>query len=188
MAENPFAILAKVANTAEPTRKSKPPRPTYKCPVHGVWKPPHPPKQDCNGCWACFGRWTHVRAEAAKLRPKGRAKGGGQSSKAKGRAGIQVVREALLAAAPWLSDGDIFLKATSQLGVDLHLSPAARRWFKYGIEVKNVESLNIWQALKQAESQAGTDPAIVFFRRAHSPLYVALSAQDFLALLPCPNV
>lgn len=204
---NPFSVLAKLTAKAKPLKlpplsegevvaaylgestpkrvaKLKKPKPAYNCLVHGRWLPPHPPKTDCVGCWAAFGQWTHAQAEAAKLRPRGTAKGGGQSSKAKGRSACQVVQAALLRAAPGLTEGDIFIKATSQLGVDLHLSPRAEAWFQYGIEVKNVESLNIWQALKQAAENAGKRPAIVFFKRAHSDLYVALLAEDFLKVLP----
>ena len=54
------------------------------------------------------------------------------------------------------------------------------------LEVKNSERLNVWEALQQAEANAKTCPALLFFKRAHSDLYVALRAEEFLKLLPCP--
>jgi hypothetical protein len=110
---------------------------------------------------------------------RGKARGRGQSSKAKGRSGVQQVAAALtehLGIAP----DEMLVKATSMGGVDLWLSPAARKKFRYAIEVKNVEALNIWAALAQAEAQANGQPAVVFFKRAKSPLYVACLASDFL--------
>ena len=98
------------------------------------------------------------------------------------------VRALLLQAAPWLEEGDIFVKATSQLGVDLHFSPRAQAWFRYAVEAKCVEALNIWAALQQAaENATEQHPPIVFFKRARTPMFVALRAEEFLKLLPsCP--
>ncbi len=118
---------------------------------------------------------------------RGRAKGRGQSSKAKGRSAVVLVRDLLLAhcqiADPKIKDDDIFVKATSQGGCDVHLSPRAANIFPFGIEVKNAESLSIWKALAQAEVNAKKKkaPAIVFFKRARSPLYIAMEAEDFLS-------
>jgi hypothetical protein len=120
--------------------------------------------------------------ESAK-RSKGHARGGGQSSKAKGRAGVVQVRDLLLRQLDGLQPGDIWVKATSQLGADLHLSPAAVRQFPAHIEVKFVEALNIWGALTQAEDGAAREKLgrfpIVFFKRSRTRLYVAMLADDF---------
>lgn len=112
---------------------------------------------------------------------RGRAKGGGQSSKAKGRLGCQAVQQLLLDWLP-LTEADVFVKAGSQGGCDLHLSDAALKVFPYAIEVKNKETLNIWSALKQAADNAEGQTPVVFFKRAHAPLFVALKADDFLRL------
>jgi hypothetical protein len=74
------------------------------------------------------------------------------------------------------------------IGVDLHLSPRAQRDFPFAIEAKNVEKLNIWDALAQAAEQAGDKTPIVFFKRANSKLYVALDADAFLRALRAPGV
>jgi len=112
---------------------------------------------------------------------KGRAKGRGQSSKAKGRNGCHTVRQLLLDWLP-LQEDDVFVKAGSQGGCDLHLSPRARAVFPYAIEVKNKESLNIWSALVQATANADGHTPVVFFKRANTPTFVALKAEDFLRL------
>jgi hypothetical protein len=112
---------------------------------------------------------------------RGRARGGGQSSKAKGRSAVALVRDYLLRTYE-LADDDIHIKATSQGGCDLHLSPHAQSWFPFAIEVKSVEALSIWGALAQAEANAKKKgaPPVLFFKRAHSPLYVAFDASSLL--------
>lgn len=118
---------------------------------------------------------------------RGRARGGGQSSKAKGRAAVQKVRQLLLDGSkigyqPNLEDDDVLVKATSMGGNDLHLSPLAQATYPFGIEVKNVEALNIWGALAQATVNAKKTnlTPLVFFTRAHAPMYVALPADVFV--------
>ena len=83
---------------------------------------------------------------------------------------------------PPLERDDILVKATSQGGCDIHLSPKAVTAFPFAIEVKNSETLNIWRALAQAtvNAQKKSLPPVLFFKRAHSPMYVALKAEDFL--------
>jgi hypothetical protein len=120
-------------------------------------------------------------AVSARSARRGRARGGGQSSKSKGREGAQMA-QALIVETLGLQPDDVLVKATSMGGVDLHLSPHAQSVLPYGVESKRVESLNVWEAMAQAEVNAtkkGVDP-VVFFSRAHSPLYVALPAKSFL--------
>lgn len=114
----------------------------------------------------------------------GKARGRGQSSKAKGRQVVIKVRD-LLRDCLGIPEQSMVVKATSMPGVDLYIDPAARALFPYAIECKGVEALNIWQAIAQADAQATevSLPAIVFFKRAKSPLYVALDASVFLSLL-----
>jgi hypothetical protein len=112
----------------------------------------------------------------------GKARGGGQSSKAKGRAAVQLVRETMLRWLP-ISPDDLFVKATSQGGTDLHIGANAQEVFPFAPEVKCEERLSIWAALEQADINAAHRRPIVFFKRARSPLYVALQATDLLRLL-----
>jgi hypothetical protein len=84
-----------------------------------------------------------------------------------------------------LPPDDMIVKATSQGGCDVHKSPLAQQYFPFSIEVKNQEALNIWASLKQAEANATESrPPVLFFTRAHAPMYVALRLDHFLDLLP----
>ena len=143
-----------------------------------------PPKETgCVSCWASFGMLMQRHVQKAGTKSVGRAKGGGRSAKAKGRSAAQVVRALILSQFPHLQPDDVLVKATSMGGVDLHLSPAAHRVFPFGIEVKNVESLNIWSALQQADANANERDGVVFFKRANTPMFVALKAEVFLLFL-----
>ena len=51
-------------------------------------------------------------------------------------------------------------------------------------QVKRTESLRIWDAIKQAETEAAaTDLPLVAFRRNRSKWYVAIEASELVALL-----
>lgn len=114
------------------------------------------------------------------------------------------LRERLLATFPALQPDDIRVTPSGTPGPDLQLSPAAQRVFPFAVESKNHEALNIWAALKQAESHSLMEscgaafvnatshdppyksvarPALVVFTRNRSKIYVALEAETFLALL-----
>jgi hypothetical protein len=108
-----------------------------------------------------------------------------RSAKAKGRRAVAELRDILLEAAPELEAGDLVVNPTSLPGEDLYLSPRARSRFPWAIEVKNVERLNVWDALSQAENhgeKSGGTPAL-FFKRNRSDFYVALKLRDFLRLV-----
>ena len=49
-------------------------------------------------------------------------------------------------------------------------------------EAKHVEKLNIWEALEQAERDAGDNIPVVVFKRNRTKDYVALSLDDFIDL------
>ena len=124
-------------------------------------------------------------AVAKASRSAGRARGGGQSSKAKGRDACLTVKALLHETFPVLAEDDVLVKATSMAGTDLHLSPRAAALFAYGIEVKNVEALNVWGALKQADINADKKglPGVLFFTRARAPMYVGVAADVFLRVV-----
>jgi hypothetical protein len=155
-----------------------------RCDQHPSYKSGRPPSGSCITCWAIYGR---RRALDDGLKSRGRAKGGGASSKAKGRAAVVLVAATLRHHLD-LPEDDVLVKATAQGGCDIHLSPAARARFPFSIEVKNDERLNVWAALRQAELNASPlAPPILFFKRAGSPQFVALSVPDFMRLL-CPDL
>ena len=68
-----------------------------------------------------------------------------------------------------LEDGDFKSTTMGEHGMDIQLSPAARKKFPFAVECKNQESLNVWKSLEQAESNCEG--------------YAALEISDFLKLL-----
>lgn len=112
-----------------------------------------------------------------------------KSCKAKGRKLCSEVVELLHQYAPDLKPGDIRVTSSGATGPDVLFSPAAQEIYHLVIEGKCQESLNIWEALKQAEGHrekcdvVRTPVPVVFFRRNRSKMYVALPADDFVWLI-----
>lgn len=107
------------------------------------------------------------------------------SCKAKGRRACADVVELLLKHAPTLQPDDIRITSSGATGEDILLSPEARKLFPWVIEVKNTETINIWQAYAQAVShlKPGVDYVpILFFRRNRSELMACMKASDFVRL------
>lgn len=105
------------------------------------------------------------------------------SRKAKGRRLQKLIAEYIskITGIPVEKDGDIESRPMGQSGRDVILRGRAKELFYFhGIECKARESLNIWQALEQAEEHGGKP--IVFFKRNRSDTYVALRAEDFFDL------
>ena len=105
------------------------------------------------------------------------------SRKAKGRRLQQKIAEYIskITNIPATKDGDIESRPMGQSGRDVILRGKAKEMFTFhGIECKARESLNIWQALAQAEEHGGKP--IVFFKRNRSEIYAALKAEDFFDL------
>jgi len=103
-----------------------------------------------------------------------------RSAKNKGQRLSKYVRDCLLKAFPALLSDDIIVTPSGVPGEDLRLSPKAREQFKYSIECKNQERLNIWKAIEQAESNCGSYQPIVIFKRNKSKTYVCLEFEHFL--------
>lgn len=104
-----------------------------------------------------------------------------QSCKAKGRRLQQDVCEALVKAAePFLETDDVRSTSMGAPGEDVLLSPLARKIYPFSIECKNVEKLNIWDAIKQAEAQNRSYKPMVAFKKNNEEIYVAIKLKDFL--------
>ena len=107
-----------------------------------------------------------------------------RSCKSKGRRLVMVLRKAVLAAFPHLHPDDIQPVPTSVGGIDLKLSPAARKCWPWSTECKNVEKLNIWAAIQQAEANAdGHAPAVVLSRNRMTQPWVAIPLDAMVNLL-----
>ena len=83
-----------------------------------------------------------------------------------------------------LVDEDIKPAIMGMSGVDILLSPAAKKMIPYDIEAKNHQNIAIWQALKQCEANSkepGRIPLLVF-RRNHSKTYAVIELDHLLRL------
>lgn len=106
------------------------------------------------------------------------------SAKAKGRRLQDEVRDAIRKAFPDLEPDDVLCAIMGQSGMDIKLSPAARKKFPYAVECKNVEKLNIWGALKQAkENTPAGQTTLLAFTRNRTDTFVALPLSDFMSLV-----
>ena len=107
-----------------------------------------------------------------------------RSSKAKGRRLQNFVRDMLKEIYTELHPDDIKSQTMGMTGEDIILTPAARKLCSFSFECKNVERLQMWQAIDQCESNRpdGTDPAIVFKKNGKQP-YVAIPLTVFCDML-----
>jgi len=110
-----------------------------------------------------------------------------KSSKAKGRRLQNFVRDALRYVfietwkkLPTLEEDDIKSQTMGMCGEDIVLSPAAKKLIPFSFECKNVEKLNIWSALEQADGNCDGRTPIVVFKRNHSKTYVAIEFSEWL--------
>lgn len=106
-----------------------------------------------------------------------------QSAKSKGRLLQQYVRDILLHFAKTLEPDDIRSTSMGAGGEDILMSPAARRVYPFSIECKNVEKLNIWEALAQARDNAGKHVPVVVFTKNNEAAYIALPIDYFMEVL-----
>lgn len=70
-------------------------------------------------------------------------------------------------------------------GEDLWMSPRAEEIYPYSVECKNVEKLNIWEAIRQcrAEAKKHNKTPLVAFSKNHEETYVAIPIEHFLEIL-----
>ena len=104
-----------------------------------------------------------------------------QSAKAKGRLLQQWVRDLLVESLD-IHPEDIESRSMGAGGEDLIMSRAARKSFPYSIECKNQEKINVWEAMKQSESNRGDYIPIVVLKRNRSRPLVLIDAEEFINL------
>ena len=106
------------------------------------------------------------------------------SAKAKGRRAAVEVQQAIIKAFGGLiKEHDCFVASSGQNGEDLIFSPKLRKLLPLSFEVKNRQTINIWDSIKQAVANCGSFTPIVAFKRNRTPMYVTLSLDDFLNLV-----
>lgn len=87
-----------------------------------------------------------------------------QSAKSKGRKLQNFVRDLLLERFPWLGEGDVESCSMGSSGVDIQLSPLARKTFPISIECKKTKKAPARAEMEQSRANAygTTVPAIVW--------------------------
>ena len=105
------------------------------------------------------------------------------SKKSKGRRLQNYVRDNLLSAFPSLEEDDVKVAIMGESGEDIKLSPAAKRKIQYSFECKNVERLNMWQAIEQAESNCEDRAPVVVFKRNRSKTYLTIEFDKFINMI-----
>lgn len=105
------------------------------------------------------------------------------SAKSKGRRLQDYIAARFHTFWPALEPGDVKPAIMGESGIDIKLSPAARRLIPFDVEAKNVEKLSVWDAFKQAQTNAGTGriPLLVF-KRNRSEVMCVLKFEDLLQL------
>ena len=106
-----------------------------------------------------------------------------RSAKNKGKRLQNSFRDLLLETFTQLEPDDIRSAIMGESGEDIKLSPAARKIIPYSFECKNQEKLNIWEALSQAEENAGDYDSVVIFKRNRSKTYAVINIEKFIELI-----
>jgi hypothetical protein len=107
------------------------------------------------------------------------------SRKAKARALQDFVHTSINHHFPEFEEGDVKKAIMGESGIDIKLSPHARKVFPFGIECKNTEKLKVWSAISQCEDNAEKEnltPILVIKRNRIEP-HVVLKWEDFMKLL-----
>ena len=104
-----------------------------------------------------------------------------QSAKAKGRRFQQWVRDQLIEHLN-VHPEDVESRSMGAGGEDLIMARAAREKFPYSIECKNQETLNVWKAYEQAESNSGDYEPVVFIKRNNQKPLAVVDADYFVRL------
>ncbi len=114
-----------------------------------------------------------------------------QSGKAKGRRLQKFVRDVLrtLGKPLGLEDADIESRGMGQAGLDIILSPAARKVFPYAIECKMVEKLQVFPTFCEhyRKYEGVSDLKLLVHSKNHSPVLVTLMFSDLINLLKPRN-
>lgn len=110
-----------------------------------------------------------------------------RSAKAKGRRLQDHLRESILTVFPQIPQEDIKTAIMGENGLDIRLSSRAKQIIPMGFECKNVEKINIWKAIEQAEDGIQKDgfdlnPCVVF-KKNRSKVYACIELDFFLYLL-----
>jgi hypothetical protein len=107
-----------------------------------------------------------------------------QSAKGKGRRLQNFVRDLILDRFPWLGEGDIESRSMGSSGVDVVMSPLARKTLPVSLECKKTKKTPSRAELEQSRSNAygTTIPGVVWCPHGcgHKKSMVMFDLNDFL--------
>ena len=106
-----------------------------------------------------------------------------KSAKAKGRRLQNMLRDILRDTFPQLEEDDIKSQTMGMSGEDIVLSPAARKVIKYSFECKNVERLDLWKSLAQADGNSDDRDPVLVMKRNQSKTYAIVELDTFIDLI-----
>ena len=104
-----------------------------------------------------------------------------QSAKAKGRRLQQWFRDLLIEKLD-IHPEDIESRSMGAGGEDLIMARAAREKFRYSIECKNQESVNLWKSYEQAQENSKDYEPVVILKRNNTKPLVLVDAEYFVKL------
>ena len=81
---------------------------------------------------------------------------------------------------PKLEEDDIKAQTMGMTGEDIVLSPAAKRLIPFSFECKNVERLNLWDSIEQAESNCEDRMPILVIKRNRSKVYAVVEFEKLM--------
>lgn len=108
-----------------------------------------------------------------------------KAAKAKGRRLQNLVRDLIREALGLPEDGDVRGALMGEAGVDIKLSPAARKVFSWAVECKNLAAHSIYSQWGQARTNANKErmrPLLVLKVDRREPLAV-IRLEDFMELV-----
>ena len=106
-----------------------------------------------------------------------------KSVKAKGRRLQNLVRDLLRSAFSFLHEDDIKSQTMGMGGEDIVLSPQAQKIIKYSFECKNVERLNLWEAIDQAKTNCKERVPVVVIKKNRRNPYAVIPLEEFISLI-----
>tara|TARA_R100000458_G_C8274943_1_gene249952 strand:+ start:2246 stop:2596 length:351 start_codon:yes stop_codon:yes gene_type:complete len=106
-----------------------------------------------------------------------------KSVKAKGRRLQNLVRDLLRSVFSFLHEDDIKSQTMGMCGEDIILTPKARKYIPYSFECKNVEKLNVWNAIDQCKENCGDRIPVVVMKKNRRNPYAILPLKDFMSLI-----
>jgi len=108
-----------------------------------------------------------------------------RTKKAKGKSFQNDIRDEILKLFPHLTTNDVYSTSMGSQGIDIKLSPEARKVFPYAVECKRSESININKAFEQSKTNGDKEGLIpiVVSKQNYKDSLVTLEWEVFKEML-----